>query len=59
MAERRMGDNLRLSVDDCLRKVEECRKLSVERNLSEVQRTMLEYIAETWERLSKSAWGAR
>lgn len=54
-----MGDNLRLSVDDCLRKVEECRRLSVERNLSEVQLTMLEYIAETWERLSKSAWGAR
>jgi hypothetical protein len=59
MAERRMSDNLRLSVDDCLHKVEECRKLSVERNLSEVQRTMLEYIAETWERLSKTAWGAR
>ncbi len=54
-----MAESLRLSQVDCLRKVEECRRLATERNLSEGQRTMLAYIEDTWELLSRSAWGAR
>jgi len=54
-----MAESARLSSAHCLLQAEECRRLAADRNVSEGQRTMLEYIADTWERLSKSTWGAR